>query len=139
MGHRAGQHEPLAYNSLWQLRTDAWSSLEESAAQLVLAGAQHRPVEQLAETVSGLLDVLGPIERFWAFPGTQSFQKAAAAVRGGQVRPVRRRGEPGINRALATDSYRNGPPGTWPPTTTPSTTWPTRRSRSGRTGLTSRS
>jgi len=58
-----------AYNSLWQVRTDAWSSLEESATQLVLAGAQHRPVEQLGDTIHGLLDVLGPIERFWAFPG----------------------------------------------------------------------
>jgi len=61
-----------AYNSLWQVRTDAWSSLEESAAQLVLAGSQHPPAEPLAETIRDLLDVLGPIERFWAFPGTQS-------------------------------------------------------------------
>src|SRR5436305_11621020 len=64
----------LAYNSLWQVRTDAWSSLEESATQL-LAGAQHRPVEQLGDTIHGLLDVLGPIERFWAFPGIANFAK----------------------------------------------------------------
>ena len=38
---------PNAYNSLWQVRTDAWSALEESTAQLVLAGAHQRPVEQL--------------------------------------------------------------------------------------------
>jgi hypothetical protein len=37
----AGSH---AYHSLWQLRTDAWSALEESAAQLALADAQQRPV-----------------------------------------------------------------------------------------------
>ena len=28
-----------AYNSLWQVRTDAWSALEEATAQLALAGA----------------------------------------------------------------------------------------------------
>jgi hypothetical protein len=38
-----------AYNSLWQVRNDAWSSLEESTSQLALAGAQQRPVEELIE------------------------------------------------------------------------------------------
>ena len=45
--------KPLAYNSLWQLRNDTWSSLEESTTQLALADAQQRPVEQLVETVTG--------------------------------------------------------------------------------------
>ena len=62
-----------AYNSLWQVRTDAWSSLEESTAQLTLAGGQQRRVEQLAATTAEALDVLAPIERFWAFPGMQAF------------------------------------------------------------------
>jgi len=65
----------LAYNSLWQLRNDAWSSLEESTAQLALAFSQQRPVEQLTETVTESLNLLGPIERFWAFPGPRAFQK----------------------------------------------------------------
>jgi len=41
-----------AYNSLWQVRTDAWSALEESTAQLALAGAQQRPVEAAAPPIS---------------------------------------------------------------------------------------
>ncbi len=45
--------KPLAYNSLWQLRNDTWSSLEESTTQLALAGAKQRSVEQLAESVTG--------------------------------------------------------------------------------------
>src|SRR5580658_1846765 len=64
-----------AYNSLWQVRTDAWSALEESTAQLALAGAQQRPVEQLTEAVAEALDVLAPIERSWAFPGMPAFYK----------------------------------------------------------------
>jgi len=67
--------KPLVYNSLWQLRNDTWSSLEESTTQLALAGAQQRSVGQLAETVTGLLDVLGSIERFWAFPGAQTYRE----------------------------------------------------------------
>lgn len=71
-----------AYNSLWQLRADAWSSLEESTAQLALAATQQRPIEEQVETVTGLLNVLGPIERFWAFPGGAFVPGDAAAVRG---------------------------------------------------------
>ena len=67
--------KPLAYNSLWQLRNDTWSSLEESTTQLALAEARQRSVEQLAETVTGLLEVLGSIERFWAFPGAQTYRE----------------------------------------------------------------
>ena len=127
----------LAYNSLWQVRADAWSSLEESAAQLVLAGAQHRPAEQLGETVHGLLDVLGPIERFWAFPGTQSFHKVRRLFAAGKYDRFAALVS-GINRALATDSFRGGQPGTWAPRTTASSKWSTRWSTPGRTGRTSR-
>jgi arginine/lysine/ornithine decarboxylase len=99
-----------AYNSLWQVRTDAWSSLEESAAQLLLAGSQHNPAEPLAERIRGLLDVLGPIERFWAFPGAQSFQKARRLFTAGKYDRFATVVS-GINRALATDSFRYSPVG----------------------------
>jgi hypothetical protein len=33
---------PLAYNSLWRLRSDAWSSLEESGAQPPQPGGRCR-------------------------------------------------------------------------------------------------
>jgi arginine decarboxylase len=99
-----------AYNSLWQVRTDSWSSLEESAAQLLLNGSQHQPAESLAETIRGLLDVLGPIERFWAFPGTQSFAKARRLFTAGKYDRFATLVS-GINHALATDSFRSSPVG----------------------------
>ena len=101
-----GENRP-AYNSTWQIRNDAWCSLEESSAQLVLAGAQQHPVEELDATIAKLLDVLGPIERFWAFPGLLAFQKVRRLFLAGKydrfAALVR-----GINRALATDSFRTG-------------------------------
>jgi arginine decarboxylase len=99
--------KPLAYNSLWQLRNDTWSSLEEAATQLALADAQQRPVEQLVETVSGLLDVLGSVERLWAFPGAQIYrevQRLFAASQYSRLAAVVGR----ANRALVTESYRGG-------------------------------
>ena len=99
--------KPLAYNSLWQLRNDTWSSLEESTTQLALAGAQQRPVEQLVETVTGLLDVLGSIERFWAFPGAQIFREVQRLFADGEYnRLAAVVGR--ANRALVTESYRGG-------------------------------
>jgi arginine decarboxylase len=96
-----------AYNSLWQVRNDAWSSLEESTAQLALACSQQRPAEQLTETVSATLDLLGPIERFWAAPGPQAYQyvrRLFAAGKYDRCAAVVAR----LNRALATDSYGGG-------------------------------
>ena len=96
---------PNAYNSLWQVRTDAWSALEESTAQLALAGTQQRPVERLTDAVAEALDVLAPIERFWAFPGTQAFYRVRRLFASGKydrcATVVAR-----LNRVLATDSYR---------------------------------
>ena len=101
-----GANRP-AYNSTWQIRNDAWCSLEETSGQLVLAGAQHRPFGAMDEAITKLLDVLGPIERFWAFPGTPAFQKLRRLFTAGKYDRFAALAR-GINRALATDSYRNG-------------------------------
>jgi arginine decarboxylase len=96
-----------AYNSMWQVRNDAWSRLEESTAQLALACSQQRPAEQLTETVSATLNLLGPIERFWAVPGPQAYQyvrRLFAAGKYDRCAAVVAR----LNRALATDSYGGG-------------------------------
>ena len=106
--------KPLAYNSLWQLRNDTWSSLEEATNQLALAGAQQRPVEQLVERVTGRLDILRSIERFWAFPGTQTHQEIQRLFAAGEYdRLAAMVGR--ANRALITESYRGGQ--AWDPRT----------------------
>ena len=97
----------LAYNSLWQVRNDSWSSLEESVTQLALAAAQQRPVEQLAGAVTDLLDVLGSMERFWAFPGAQTLHEVGRLFTAGKYdRLAALVGR--ANRALVTESYRHG-------------------------------
>ena len=97
----------LAYNSLWQFRNDSWSSLEEAGTQLVLAGTQCRPTDPPAGTVSGLLDALAPIERFWAFPGAQRFQEMRRLFTAGKYDRFAAMVS-GFNRALVTETYRDG-------------------------------
>jgi arginine decarboxylase len=126
-----------AYNSLWQLRNDTWSSLEESAIQLARAEAQQRPVEKLVETVTELLDILGPIERFWAFPGAQAYREARrlfAADNYDRLAALVTK----ANRALVTESYLQAKAGTQASGTTHTITRPVRRRRPGRTVPTSR-
>ncbi len=97
----------LAYNSLWQFRNDSWSSLEEASTQLVLAGTQCRPTDPPAGTVSGLLDALAPIERYWAFPGAQRFHDMRRLFTAGKYDRFAAMVS-GINRALVTETYRDG-------------------------------
>src|SRR5580658_7958021 len=92
-----------AYNSLWQLRADSWCSLEESTGQLALAATQGRPVGPLVETITELLNVLGPIERFWAFPGVRSFGVMRRLFAGGKYDRFAAVVS-GINRALGADT-----------------------------------
>ena len=96
-----------AYNSWWQFRSDAWSRLEEASRQLADASLRGQPADGLAGTVSGMLDVLAPIEHYWAYPGPEACRHGrdlfAAASYDEFARTVAR-----INRALVTESYRTG-------------------------------
>jgi len=96
-----------AYNSWWQIRSDTWSRLEETSSQLADASLRDEPADGMAETTSELLDALALIEQFWAFPGTEVYQRArdlfAAAKYHRFARVVAR-----VNRALVTESYRTG-------------------------------
>ena len=101
------EENPLAYNSLWQLRNDTWSGLEEATTQLALADSQRRPVEKLVEGVTERLDILGAIERFWAFPGAQIYQEVRRLFAAGKYeRLAAMVGR--ANRALVIESYRGG-------------------------------
>jgi arginine decarboxylase len=96
-----------AYNSIWQFKADAWSALEDAALQLSVASAGERSLERAVETSTELLDVLGPIERLYAFPGTQDFSEVRRMFAAGKYDQFAVMvGE--INRAFVTDSFRTG-------------------------------
>src|ERR1700761_9543863 len=96
-----------AYNSLWQFKADAWSSLEDAAVQLSLGSAGKRSLERAADTATELLDVLGPIERLYAYPGIGEFSEVRRMFAAGKYDQFAAMvGE--INRAFVTDSFRTG-------------------------------
>jgi arginine decarboxylase len=96
-----------AYNSVWQLRADAWCRLDEAAERLRRPTISGRGTEEYAAEVTDLLAKLTPLEPYWAYPGAPQFARTQRLFAGGQydkfARTVSR-----INRALTTDSYRTG-------------------------------
>jgi len=96
-----------AYNSLWQFRMDAWSSLEEASDRLGAAAGSGRPLDKLAERVTTLLDELDPIERYWAYPGAHAYQQGRRLLAAGKYTRFAR-AVASLNRGLVTGSYRSG-------------------------------
>ncbi len=97
------------YNNLSQYRKDTWSSLEEAADRLAVAAAANRPLNGQVDRVQELIDRLNPIERYWAFPGPQSFHAGRRLFTAGKYTRFSR-AVASVSRALATDSFRNGIP-----------------------------
>ena len=96
-----------AYNSVWQLRGDAWCRLEEAADRLTRTTTTGELKDQYAEICQQLLATLTPLEPYWAYPGSPQFAKVQRLFTAGNydkfAHAVTR-----INRALTTESYRSG-------------------------------
>jgi arginine decarboxylase len=96
-----------AYNSLSQFRADAWCALEEASERLSEAAAAGRPLDGLVARVSQLIDELGPIERYWAYPGPQATGQGRRLFVAGKYTRFAR-AVASLNRGLVTDAYRSG-------------------------------
>ena len=96
-----------AYNSVWQLRGDAWCRLEEAGDRLTRTTTTGELKEQYTQICRELLATLTPLEPYWAYPGSPQFAKVQRLFNAGHydkfAHAVTR-----INRALTTESFRSG-------------------------------
>ncbi len=96
-----------AYNSVWQLRADAWCRLEEAADRLTRPTTAGRLKDEYIGICRDLLTDLAPLEPYWAFPGFPQFARVQRLFAAGSydkfANIVAR-----VNRALTTESYRSG-------------------------------
>ncbi|GAB7070448.1 ornithine decarboxylase [Mycobacterium hodleri] len=101
------QDSQHAYNSVWQLRGDAWCRLEEAADRLTRTTTTGELKDEYVARCGELLAALTPLEPYWAYPGTPQFARVARHFTAGHydkfAHAVAR-----INRALTTESYRSG-------------------------------
>ena len=93
------------YRSVWEVRNDGWIHLSDDANRLAAAAADG-DIELARERVAETLDLLEPIESYWAFPGRQGFLRLLALFQDREYAAfnelVHR-----ISRALSSQSYRS--------------------------------
>ena len=61
------------YRSVWEVRNDGWVHLSDNARRLADAEVVGGDVEPARQAVTEALDLLEPIESYWAFPGRHGF------------------------------------------------------------------
>ena len=93
------------YRSVWEVRNDGWIHLSDDANRLATAATAGGDIELARERVLETLDLLEPIESYWAFPGRQGFLRLMTLFQDreyvGFNDLVHR-----ISRALSSQSYR---------------------------------
>ncbi|HXX84593.1 MAG TPA: aminotransferase class I/II-fold pyridoxal phosphate-dependent enzyme [Casimicrobiaceae bacterium] len=93
------------YRSVWEVRNDGWIHLSDNATRLVDAETHGGDMEPARSLVAETLDLLEPIESYWAFPGRSGFQRLAGLFQDREYEGfndlVHR-----ISRALSSQSYR---------------------------------
>jgi arginine decarboxylase len=94
-----------AYNSLWQVRGDAWCRLEEAADRLTRPTTTGALKEKYIGFCNELLTRLTPLEPYWAFPGLPQFARVQRLFAAGSHDKFANAAAR-INRALTTESYR---------------------------------
>src|SRR5437867_3081800 len=93
------------YRSVWEVRNDGWIHLSDYVRRLADMAAVGGEVELARQRVAETLDLLEPIESYWAFPGRLGFQRLQSVFQdrehAGSNERVHR-----ISRALSSQSYR---------------------------------
>ncbi|MBT0964059.1 aminotransferase class I/II-fold pyridoxal phosphate-dependent enzyme [Denitromonas iodatirespirans] len=95
------------YYSALQLRTDRWTALRIATEQLTQELSDRRR-QEAERKIRSLMEVLYPIELYWAFPGHDTFLRIGALLDEGRVEALANIVR-NICRALMSNSYRRNP------------------------------
>ncbi len=88
-----------------QLRSDTWSQLKSATDRLERQAHDSAGEVRLVQQAADLLDLLEPIESYWAFPGRHAFHQLRRLLEHGDY-AILERGVARIVRALMSNSYR---------------------------------
>lgn len=97
-----------AYHSITQLRTEGWGRLKTNMYRLVEAVEQGHDHKRLLQQVQADLELLEPIDSYWAFPSRQDSDYLRGLFDHQDYAKLSR-AVSRINRALASLSYRHKP------------------------------
>jgi arginine decarboxylase len=71
VAYHASRQPPRAYNSVWQLRVDTWSSIADVTKRLSDAAQPQDQRAAMEADLDQLLNLVAPVETYWAHPGPQ--------------------------------------------------------------------
>jgi arginine decarboxylase len=71
VAYQASRQPPRAYNSVWQLRVDTWSSIADVTKRLSDAALPQDQRAAMEADLDQLLNLVAPVETYWAHPGPQ--------------------------------------------------------------------
>lgn len=103
---RPGTASLSRHRSVWELRADGWIGLVDELGRLAELPRDHAQWDTCLARIRSTIDLLNPIEHYWAFPGDRAFGELAACVERGEypraLVTARR-----IHRMLAAQTYRH--------------------------------
>ena len=68
------------FNSVWQVRADTWSAIADATKRLHEASFSRKRGDHLESELGAMLEFVGLIENYWAFPGPQRVERITARV-----------------------------------------------------------
>src|SRR5688572_7285938 len=71
----------VGHGTVWQLRADRWSAIADLARRLADPTAATPAHEERARELGGLLDLVSPLEHYWAAPGPSASLNCACCTR----------------------------------------------------------
>ena len=95
-----------AYYTIAQLRFERWSELKENASKL--RKPKNGFNEDLKKQTEELLNDLGIIERYWAYPGLESVTELKKILKSGDYAKLHQESS-SIGRHLVSEAYRYNP------------------------------
>lgn len=95
------------YNSVAQMRADAWCRLEDAAGQLVRLAATGKPTDSHQGICADVLAQLEPIEPYWAYPGGVQVARIARIFAAGDYLKFAQ-AVTHVSHALSRETYRSG-------------------------------
>lgn len=93
------------YYNASHLRSDAWDELKVSSGRLSAASERGAGLQEWLETVSAALEVLRPIEMYWAFPGKHHLEDLQRLLDRGHYSALAVQ-TAGLVRLLVSGAYR---------------------------------
>jgi arginine/lysine/ornithine decarboxylase len=88
VAYQASRHPVRAYNSVWQLRVDTWSSIADVTKRLSDATLPQDQRAAMEGDLGQLLNLVAPVETYWAHPGPQRIGELRKLLAARQYEPA---------------------------------------------------